>query len=304
MKNSKLRILILIMLAVVVTECMVLNYIKNKVVQVAGSQKTMTAATVLDIGGRMSALAHDCGPDYVASSHIYSHRGVEGEIEHSFEAYDSAIEAGSRYIEQDIVMSKDGTVYVSHDPNAVYMTGVSKLYADMTDEEIDELRTYKGKEILKLSDVFDRYGRSVNYVIELKVDDERLISGFEELIDRYGYEDIVTAQCESLAPLSSLKQKYPEMPMLYVCRTKRQIAEGMAEPYVDIIGVRANYMSAGRCDAVHNAGKKFCVWTLNTREGIETAIEIGADSYFTNDTALAMETEKSNYAVRLKRHSG
>ena len=36
-------------------------------------------------------------------------------------SYDEAIEAGSRYIEQDIVISSDGVLYVSHDENAVAM---------------------------------------------------------------------------------------------------------------------------------------------------------------------------------------
>lgn len=57
-----------------------------------------------------------------------------------------------------VVTSKDGTLYVSHDSSAQKITGVDKLYSEMTDEEIDELRTVDGQKILRLSEVFDKYG--------------------------------------------------------------------------------------------------------------------------------------------------
>ncbi|MBR0307732.1 MAG: hypothetical protein IJH92_02450 [Mogibacterium sp.] len=220
MKKKQL-ILITIILVAIVAECIFLFCIKARDRQVINSQKKMAAGIVLEPANEISTFVHRSSPDYIASSHIYSHRGIEGDIEHSFEAYDSVMNAGSRFIEQDIVMSKDGTLYVSHDLSAYSMTGVSKEYANMTDEEIDDLRTYKGKKILKLSDVFDKYERTVNYVIELKVSDDKLLRSFEEIIDKYNYEDIVIAQCEFLSPLSLLKQKYPAMPMLYICRSQK-----------------------------------------------------------------------------------
>ena len=54
-----------------------------------------------------------------SSSRVYSHRGASGEeIEHTVAAYDLAILYGSKYIEQDLVTSRDNTLYVSHDLSA------------------------------------------------------------------------------------------------------------------------------------------------------------------------------------------
>ena len=53
--------------------------------------------------------------DRKLADHVYSHRGSKGSNEHTFEAYDEAIKAGSHNIEQDVVVSRDGTLYVSHD---------------------------------------------------------------------------------------------------------------------------------------------------------------------------------------------
>lgn len=104
-----------------------------------------------------------------ASMMVISHRGASGEeIEHTFSAYDLAILYGSKYIEQDLVTSKEGTLYVSHDENAKRITGIDKKFSEMTDSEIDQLRTENGEKIHSLQEVFNRYNDSVTYVIELK----------------------------------------------------------------------------------------------------------------------------------------
>ena len=66
--------------------------------------------------------------DYMIADHVYSHRGSAGPLEHSFQAYDDAINAGSHNIEQDIVISSDGVLYVSHDIAALSMTGNRNFY--------------------------------------------------------------------------------------------------------------------------------------------------------------------------------
>lgn len=87
------------------------------------------------------------------SSHVYSHRGTQGLYEHSFKAYNEAIDAGSRNIEQDVVLSSDGELFVSHDLNASSMTGVNAAYSAMTSSEIDSLNTRAGFKVLRLSEV-------------------------------------------------------------------------------------------------------------------------------------------------------
>ena len=77
----------------------------------------------------------------IAASHIYSHRGSAGDDELTFAAYDRAVEAGSKYIEADIVVSGDGTVYVAHDDYALDMTGTGGYFSGMTDGQIEKLKT-------------------------------------------------------------------------------------------------------------------------------------------------------------------
>ena len=53
----------------------------------------------------------------------------------------------------------------------------------MTDDEISDLRTEDNEKILSLQDVFNRYGNTVNYVIELK-ENSNQTKLFEDLVKK------------------------------------------------------------------------------------------------------------------------
>ena len=229
-----------------------------------------------------------------AASHVYSHRGTAGEYEHSFKAYDEAISAGSRNIEQDLVLSADGVLFISHDLNAYRMTGVDAAYSSMTAEEIDRLETGAGFKVLRLSEVFDRYGRDVSYIIELKTADAETIRAFKEIVEEYGYRDIITVQSVYTDVLKQLEEIFPDMPKLFVCKSQQGFYDSLDMPYVDIISVDIDrgLMTEGNCDAAHDHGKLFSAWTLSLESSIRAAIDMGVDTYFTNDTPLALSLER------------
>ncbi|MGL4663353.1 MAG: acyltransferase family protein, partial [Culicoidibacterales bacterium] len=112
------------------------------------------------------------------ATRIISNKGSAEEIGNTLAAYDLAIKYGTQYIELDVVTSKTGTLYISHDLSAKNLTGVNKLFGDMTNEEIDQLRINKSSqekiELLKLQDVITRYTDTINYVIDLKEDTKQV----------------------------------------------------------------------------------------------------------------------------------
>jgi len=241
--------------------------------------------------------------DDLITSHVYSHRGSEGPEEHSFKAYDAAIEAGSRYIEQDVVMSSDGVLYVSHDLNAVTMTGYNGMFEYISSETVDGLRTEAGNKILRLSEVFEHYGTDINYVVELKDNSDKCILEFENLVEEYGVADVVTVQSMKASTLEVIEIKYPDMPKLFVCWNQGDFDYVLDQPYVDIISVRGTaetgIFTESNCKAAHDAGKKFSVWTLDTEDEIKKAIDMGVDTYFTNDTPLALSLERE-YGLKVR----
>ncbi len=245
--------------------------------------------------GEVSQPESEQDPDWQYAEHIYSHRGASGyEVEHTFAAYDLAIEQGSHYIEQDLVSSKEGTLYVSHDESAQRIAGVDRLYADMTDEEIRQLRTANGEGIHTLREVFERYQNSVFYVIELKTGAGQ-VEAFADLVRAYGMEDQVIVQCFSSEPLEQLEDIFPDMKKILLCREQEAVEYGIACDAMDIICVKSTLMTRENCDSVHESGKKFCVYWTGT-EDIPGAIALGVDCYFTNytDTALQLEKELRN----------
>lgn len=243
--------------------------------------------------------------DAEVASHVYSHRGSAGPEEHSFKAYDAAIKAGSRYIEQDVVITSDNVLYVSHDLNAVTMTGYNGMYEYISSKTVDGLTTEAGNKILRLSEVFDKYGRDINYVIELKPNSDACIEAFEKLVDEYGFSDVITVQSMYPEVLETLEEKYPDMTKLYVAWSQADFDYVVDKPYADIISVKAaaGLMTEANCEAAHENGKLFSAWTLDSEETIKKAIDMGVDTYFTNDTPLALRLERE-YGLEEGRRGG
>lgn len=228
-----------------------------------------------------------------AARHVIAHRGASGaSLEHSFTTYDAAVRDGASMIEQDIVISADGTLYVSHDMNASRMTGVNRAFSDMTDAEIDQLRTYAGEKTLRLSEVFDRYGESITYVTELKDTDQRTIDAFVSLVEEYGYQDHIIVQCLFLDTLRILENSFPDMPKMYLCRSQDSVNNGTATEEIDIISVEDFLMTEDNARKVRDSGKQFSAWTLQSEDQIRRAIDLGAVNYFTDNVKLALSLEE------------
>lgn len=309
-KKRTLIIAILVMLALVLASVMwLLN--RGREPQTAVEEPVVTdeqaaeeqAAEDAQKKAEEEEAARKKAEDEAVASHVYSHRGSAGPEEHTFKAYDAAIEAGSRYIEQDVVISADKVLYVSHDENAYEMTGYDGMYEYMSSETIDGLTTEAGNKILRLSEVFDKYGKDINYVIELKSNSDACLLAFEQMVDEYGLSENIIVQSRHADALEIIERKYPDMPKLFVCWNQGDFNYVVDLPYVDIISVRAEtetgIFTESNCKAAHDAGKKFGGWTLNTEDEIKRAIDMGVDNYFTDDTALALSIEK-DYGAKVR----
>lgn len=234
----------------------------------------------------------EAAADEKAVSHVYSHRGSAGDDELSFAAYDRAVEAGSKYIEADVVVSGDGTVYVARDDHALDMTGVDGYFSGMTDGQIDKLKTKSGDSVIKLKDLFDRYGDSVTYIVDVQYTGSRNTDAFTICVRTAGMEDNVIAASSYFDVLRPLDETFPDMIKLYVCADQATFDVALGHEYVDVVSVPKEIMTADNLKAARDHDKKFSAWTLNTEEEIRSAIDLGADSYFTDDSGLAIKLEK------------
>lgn len=238
------------------------------------------------------AVLAGCGEaDPVPADHVFSHRGASGEeLEHTTAAYDLAVAYGSAYLEQDLVQSAAGTLYVSHDWTPERLTGETRPFAELTDAEIDALRTSDGQPILKLRDVFSAYGDRVHYVIEVRNTDQA--AALIDLAKEFGLEEQLVVQAWNTPELLLVQAELPAARRLLLVEDQSGLDWAILQPCVDIVGAKDPLMSEFNCRWVHEHGKQLCVWTLNTAAEIRSAIELGVDYYFTDYTAKALLLEQ------------
>jgi glycerophosphoryl diester phosphodiesterase len=150
---------------------------------------------------------------------VIAHRGLSGLApEHTWEAYDRAIEVGADYIEQDLHMSADGALVILHDDSLERTARGSE--ADCSgrarEKTLIQLRScdfgswfgaaFRGQSIITLDELLSKYGRTTRYYIETKHPDE--MPGMEEKLvaelRRFGFLD----ESQSRAP-ASVKSAVP-----------------------------------------------------------------------------------------------
>ena len=147
---------------------------------------------------------------------VIAHRGLSGLApEHTWVAYDRAIEAGADYIEQDLHLSADGILVVLHDDTLERTARGPKppCSGRAREKTFAELQicdfgswfgaAFEGQPIVALNELLARYGRSIRYYIETKHPDE--MPGMEEKLvadlKRFGFLD--GSQFHTPAPVES-----------------------------------------------------------------------------------------------------
>src|SRR5262245_27696218 len=108
-----------------------------------------------------------------------AHRGASGYApEHTFAAYDRALELHADYIEQDLQMTKDGVLVALHDPSLdrTARGDAANCKGLVIDKTLAQIKTcdfggwfneaFANQRIPTLEEVFQRYGKRARYYIE------------------------------------------------------------------------------------------------------------------------------------------
>lgn len=236
--------------------------------------------------------------NYFAAKHVISHRGsgANDEIEHTFAAYDQAINSGSHYIEQDLVSSKEGTLWVSHDPSARRIFHYDQLFKDMSDSEIEKLKTSNNEHCHKLSDVFNHYknNNKINFVVEVRTKWD--YNQIPTLVNTIHECKIPTSrliiQCWTKEDAARIKDFLPKVNTLFLCGDYLSFDEATKDSNIDIVAPEEHLAYPQNIKFAHKHNKKFCTWTIDSSTQIKQAIKNGVDYYFTNYSAKAINYEK------------
>jgi glycerophosphoryl diester phosphodiesterase len=245
------------------------------------------------------------------------HRGASAYApEHTFAAYDLALEQGADYIEIDLQMTADGVLVALHDKTlnrtADAPEGVPEQYCRglVSKKTLEQIKmcdagswfspNYAGEQIPTLEEIFQRYGTSVNYYIETKNPDAA--PGMEvELVGLLGEYGLlpdpnepanwqVLIQSFSAESLMTIHELEPSLPLiqLYWAGSSKAIQDDLdaASAYAVGIGPYKKDVDAALVEAAHERCLAVHPYTVNTVEEMEELIALGVDGMFTNNPDL------------------
>jgi glycerophosphoryl diester phosphodiesterase len=243
------------------------------------------------------------------------HRGASAYApEHTFAAYDLALDQGADYIEIDLQMTADGVLVALHDKTlnrtADAPEGVPEQYCRglVSKKTLEQIKMcdagswfspeYAGEQIPTLEEIFQRYGTSVNYYIETKNPDaapgmeEELVRLLGEygLIERAAENWQVLIQSFSAESLMKIHELEPSLPLiqLYWAGTSKSIQRDLdaVSEYAVGIGPYKQDVDAALVEAAHEHCLAVHPYTVNTVEEMEALIALGVDGMFTNNPDL------------------
>ena len=224
-------------------------------------------------------------------AHIYTNSGSSSAEKYTMAAFDSAAEGGSVCLAMPVVVSGDGVAYIADDDYLYDMTGLDGYLSGMTEGQIAEVKTKGGSSLVRLSDVFEKYGTDVDYVIEIKYPNERNVMPLVEEIKKAGVADNTSVSSYYFDALERVESEFPDMPKIFLSEEEEDFNVAKGRDVVDTISVDKKMMTEEYLSDARGSGKKFGVWTLNSEEDIRKAVDMGVDSYFTDEGALAVSIE-------------
>ena len=243
------------------------------------------------------------------------HRGASGYApEHTIPAYDLAKKQGADYVEQDLQITSDGVLAAMHDSTldrtargpAEDCTGpvITKTLAQIKTCDVgswfnqaypryarDE---YVGLKVPTLEEVFQRYGKGINYYIETKSPEQA--PGMEEellrLTDEYELREPavekwqVLIQSFSPASLQRIHALDPSLPLiqLYLRQGSPSVQATLdaARTYAVGIGPSKADADAPLVGAAHARCLDVHPYTVNEAAEMRALIGVGVDGMFTN----------------------
>src|SRR4051794_16825935 len=227
-----------------------------------------------------------------------AHRGASGHApEHTFAAYDLALEMGADYIEQDLQLTADGVLVCLHDEVLQRTAALPDRVADCTWDELRDLDVgtwfdprFAGERIPTLEAVFGRYGQDARYYIETKEPDraDRMEERLLELLRAHDLleRERVFIQSFSAASLGRIAAAAPQLRLiqLFGDRGSEALREQLDEvaAYAFGIGPHRHSTDAALIEAAHAHALHVHPWTLDEPAELERARALGADGVFTN----------------------
>ena len=280
----------------------------------AGGIRRILGVTLLLVAG-LGLGSASAGPPKPSPVINIAHRGASGSApEHTIAAYDLALELGADYIEQDLQLTSDGVLVAMHDEtlDRTARGPAENCSGPVSEKTLAQIKTcdvgswfneefpeaarpeYVELHIPTLEEVFERYGRKVNYYIETKSPEssDRMEERLLELLDRFGLRQPAAERwqvlIQSFSPPSLLRMQQldPTLPLIQLLfggpSVANQFLLDAIAGYAVGIGPSASSVDAALVQAAHARCLAVHPYTVNAESAMSALIGAEVDGMFTN----------------------
>lgn len=278
-------------------------------------RQTLILVAVLLGGCGSSADPGSEGPALETDQVIVAHRGASGHApEHTFAAYDLALEMGAEYIEQDVYATADGVLVCLHDTSLdrTARGPAENCTGNVTSKTLAQLKTcdmgswfneaypdrakpeYVGQKIPALEEVFQRYGKDVNYYIEIKpglgLTQPSVAQRLIDLMNQYGLREGAVQRrqvlVQSFIPtvLLEMRRLDPEIPLIQLMQpaTTNAVTLPLIAAYSFGVGPTLADITPTLVQQAHDLGLAVHPYTVNETEDLERIAATCVDGLFTD----------------------
>ena len=225
-----------------------------------------------------------------------SHRGnSKNFIENSFEAFNSVIQMGYKYIETDLRMTLDGKVIAFHDPDLRRLFNLDLWVKDLTFNEIANLFKEKKCRLLTLEDTLKEFPH-VNFNIDLKVK-EVIQQSIEIVGDLNAFDRVCFASFHSSRTEKVLRHNQKAIVSMGMKDLALFKFFKLNDKNIKIIQTPLKWkgikvLTRNLIQKAHKSNLLIHVWTINDRKTINNLIDLGVNGVVTDEPELLMEIMK------------
>lgn len=251
-------------------------------------------------------LLSSCGKNTLEKNYLnIAHRGASGTLpEHTFTAYEKAIDKNADYIEIDLQMTKDKKLIAMHDTKVDRTTNGEGLVKNKKLSQIKKLdagswfgQGHRGEKVPELAEILEKYYNKTNFYIETKKPDtypgmdKQLVEELNKKVLlsksklKKGKVIVQSFSEESLINIHKLNKNIPLIKLITdndVDKLSNNELQRLSK-YAYGIGLNQDKVDKKLIEKAHKNGLKIHVFTLNSKKELEKMKELGIDGGFNNN---------------------
>lgn len=216
---------------------------------------------------------------------IVAHRGASAYApEHSFEAYDLALELGADGLEVDLRLTADRRLLAVHDATLLRILGRPDAVGKLTTADL--LALPQPTRPLLLRQILHRYRQHTRLLLELKDPAPPMERRLVAAITRARIRSDIVVQSFSESSLRRIRRLAPDLPVAPLVEhppaNRAEWLDRVVSLGAAAVGVRADALDRDLVDAAHARGLAVRAWTVNTTEETCRLAHLGVDGLITD----------------------